>query len=212
MAVGQSATIPVKLESLGKLPNLLALVTGEKADGNGAPIPGTGQANMGNILRMTMSVTATRLADGTVNGVVNACRFSYTMSRPMLLVNPAILFTPYDPSNPATKPTINVTDPSLESAVLSVVEMVGPTLQYIAAPERLSYEPYLPVIKGTFATSNTVPFVPISLDLQHIYGVSGPSLQVYNFSSGPIGQGQTNIEKALTPVTPVAHQTYTYVP
>lgn len=192
--VGDTETLDVTLEASGKLPGLLAAVLAKTASDK-------------NVLRMHVTVTATRLANGTVNGVDNACKFSYTMYRPFLADTNTVL----QPNpNAETRPVIHTTA-AAEQAAMAVVEMLSPGvpdgIASIDYPTRLALEVYLPAIEGTFATSKLVPFFPVELKMKHVYGVSSDAFPTYTFSDG-----QQAVEKALPPAQPPATQTYTYAP
>jgi hypothetical protein len=185
MSVGDTASLPVLVEARGKLPNLLASVIG------GAP-------DNGNILQLHTTVTATRLANGTVNGIANACQFSYTMYRNFM--------APLGQITAPGDPVITVTDHALEVAAANDIVMTGPSLSLITEDEKIQVEVYVPAMEGTFATSNTVPYLPITQYVKHIYGVSSMANPTYNLTVA------SGVAKALAPAAPPAQQTFTYVP
>ena len=167
-AEGDTATMTVTLMAKGKLPSLLGMVSGDSMI--------TDPQN--NRLRAETTVTATRLANGTVNGVANACRFSYTMLRPMSVPNIVEL----EKATPGGSYTSS--DTALQNATDSKVFFLGQDLEELdTIDKRLGFEVYIPVIEGTFATSNQVPFFTVETIMNHVYGVSSPAAPHITYSN-----------------------------
>ena len=169
--VGGVYTTSVTLEAKGKLPYLLAtLYVDPVVDGPNAAI------------QAFFTATITRLANGQVGTVANACNYSVTLTRP------------------------NVGQS--EDNALASYKLNGLDLEpvYAILAERHTLEPYMPMLQGTFSTSSAVPFVPVRSELAHTYGVSSPAAAV----SVTTDKGSTIPEKALTPESPAASQTMTF--
>jgi len=195
---GATAQITVTLHARGKLPGLLSMVSGDF----------TVSDPENNRLRANMTVTATRLDNGTVNGYSNACRFSYTMRKPMSV--PGIV----EAELAAPGGSYTSSDPVIQAAADNAAGFLGTDLQEITYAERLGFEAYIPAINGTFATSNQVPFFTIETVMDHVYGVSSaanPHIEYTNLD-GTLG------EKALDPsdgsdyLHMPAKQVWTYKP
>ena len=194
--VGATASLAVKLEARGSFPNLLAGVQS-----------GTNNAPNDNILQTDTIVTATRLSNGTVNGVANACRFSYTMYRKEIA--PGILAAEKLNDGTASNNYVSTNNAQLQ-AVADEIYFIGPDFagndsSYI----KLLYEAYLPQIEGTFATSNTIAFLPVSVVMDHIYGISSFANPTIDYTLNG-AQGFAN--KAEPPEGPPAKNTFTYKP
>ena len=195
---GATAQITVTLHARGKLPGLLSMVSGDYMVSDPE----------NNRLRANMTVTATRLDNGTVNGYSNACRFSYTMRKPMSV--PGIV----EAELAAPGGFYTSSDPVIQAAADAAVGFLGTDLQEITYAERLGFEAYIPAINGTFATSNQVPFFTIETVMDHVYGVSSAANPhiTYTNLDGTLG------EKALDPsdgsdyLHMPAKQVWTYKP
>jgi hypothetical protein len=74
---------------------------------------------------------------------------------------------------------------------------------------KLLYETYLPQMEGTFATSNTITFLPVSVVMNHVYGISSFANPNVDFTLNG-SQGFAN--KAEPPEGPVAKNTFSYHP
>ena len=171
-AVGGVYTTTVGLEAKGKLPNLLA----------GAVI-GSMNDPLNNAILATLTATITRLPNGAVATVPNACKYSVTLTRPDIKVD--------------------------EVAALASFGFAGADLTPVNAdPEAMrQLSLYMPTLTGDFATSKDVPFVPVFSDLSHIYGVSGTAPQ----EDVTTNLGNFIPAKALPPQVPAARQTITFV-
>ncbi len=196
--VGDSVSMPIVLVAQGKLPSLLGMVSGDNLI--------TDPQN--NMLRATLTLTATRQANGTVNGYANACQFSYLMTRPMTVAG--ILAA--EQASPGG--TYTASDSGLQSAVDAAVQFLGADLQEIDFNGRMGFEVYMPVISGTFATTSAIPFFPIRTEMNHLYGVSSPANPHITYSN----LGNMLAEKATDPANSSdylhmpAQQIWTYQP
>jgi len=190
--VGDTATLSVTVEGRGRLPNLVAnTVFGEPVDS-------------ANLLQMATTVTATRLPNGTVNGVANACKFSYTMYRPFMAPI-AVLRT----GTPEITP-----DEATMQAVIAAFITDGPAggiMNTMPSDYKKLFEFYLPAMEGTFATSNTIPFFPVSLEVNHIFGISSLANPTYNLKAED-GTEYPGLKKDVAPSAPAAQQIFTYQP
>ena len=189
--VGSVATIPVRLEARGYLPNLLAGIAG-------------GSPDQDELIQNFMTATATRLPDGTVNGVTNACKFNFTLYRPFQY-DPAVILTPGQHGDFGSGLVSLEAD---EDAAVAALSVSGPTLDQFAGQrsQLLFLEPYMPALQGSFSTSSQVPFVPITLKWTHVYGISSLSDPTYLNTDGAENQ------RAVRPATAAAFQEFTYQP
>ena len=191
--VGSTATLPVKLEARGFLPNLLAnLLAGGSAD------------PQNEIIENYLTASVTRLANGTVNGISNACNFSFTLHR-AFQVDPAIILMPGnhgDAANPLTPTAVQ------EDATIADINIAGPALGASASDRSimLYLESYMPALEGSFSTSSQVPFVPIRLKWTHVYGISSLSFPYYLNTDG------AENSRAVPSATAAAFQEFTYQP
>ena len=195
-SAGATATLAVRLEARGSLPNLLA---GVESGANSAPND--------NVLQMDTLVTATRLPNATVNGVPNACQFSYTMYRKEIvsgIIAAEKLNDGFQLNNYTASDNANL------HAVADQIYFIGPDfVGHDSAYTKLLYETYLPQIEGTFATSNSVTFLPISVEMNHVYGISSNAQPNVDFTL----DGTTGVaNKAEPPENPPAKNTFTYKP
>jgi len=191
--VGATAQLAVMVEARGVLPNLLAgALYGQAAD-------------PANILQLNTTVTATRLADSVVGGVP-ACNFSFTMYRPFMWSNPNDLFTAVYGVTPDFPVSLAV-----GTAAANAYNLLGPGLAPFATLDnKIAIEPYIPAMQGTFSTSNQKPFLPMALDIKHVYGVSSMADPTYDWTKtdNTVAMGSA---KALRPAAPAAEQTYSYI-
>ena len=193
--VGATASLSVKLTAKGALPSfLLDAVVGVN------PEPETEQ------LGLDFTIHAKRLADGTVNGI-QSCKFEYTMDRPMVY-DPAVLLTPGAHGSPANPLIVAEAD---ETATSLAAHMNGFVMdQAEADPTRFYHkklDAYFPAMKGSFATSSLVPYVPVQVYLEHTYGISSMS-DPYPLS--PTLHDVNN--KATQPLSRPATQVFNYQP
>ena len=194
---GDTAQIPVTLIAKGKLPGLLSMVSGDFLVSDPE----------NNTLRADMTVTATRLTNDIVNGYSNACRFSYTMRKPMTVLGIV------EDEIAAPGGSYTSSDPILQDAADAAVGFLGVDLQEIAKPDRLGFEAYIPAINGTFATSNQVPFFTIQTVMDHVYGVSSAANPtVYYPNLGVEGQKLTDAADGSDYLHMPAKQVWTYKP
>ena len=190
--VGAVATLPVTFQARGFLPVLLSGLAGGTTD------------PQNEVIENFMTATATRLADGTVNGVANACKFSFTLYR-NFQYDPAVILTPGahgDAANPLLPTAAD------EDAAIANLNVTGPTLGNFAGNRSamLFLEPYMPALTGTFATSSSVPFVPITLKWTHVYGISSLSYPTYLNTDGATNR------RDVQPAAAAAFQEFTYQP
>ena len=190
--VNSTATKTVTLEARGYLPNLLANLNGGSAD------------PQNEVIQNTFTATATRLANGTVNGVANACNFSFTLYR-NFQYDPAVILMAGDHGSAGAPLEPNAVDEDAATANLTVS---GDVLGQFAGDRSsmLFLEPYMPAFKGSFSTSSQVPFVPIKLKWTHVYGISSLSFPTYLNTDGA-----TNA-RAVTSASAAAFQEFTYQP
>ena len=194
---GATAQITVTLHARGKLPGLLSQVSGDFMVSDPE----------NNRLRANMTVTATRLANGTVNGYSNACRFSYTMRKPMSVLGVV------EAELAAPGGSYTSSDPVIQAAADAAVSFLGTDLQEITYEERLGFEAYIPAINGTFATSNQVPFFTIETVMDHVYGVSSAADPTIDYPNlGVTGEKATDPSDGSDYTRMPAKQIWTYKP
>ena len=189
---GETAEIPVKLEARGLLSSLLIQVA---TDGSDSPRDEV----IGNIY----TAKAERINDATVAGVTNACRFNFTLYR-HFQADPAIILSKGE--HGTEDDPIVITDPAIEDATLADIVFEGPALSTITSNRTLMLflEPFMPAFEGTFSTSSSVPFVPVSLKWTHVYGISSWSLPTYRNTNGEINT------VIIPPASEPAFQEFTY--
>lgn len=144
-----------------------------------------------NAIQATFTATITRLPNAAVGSTLNACSYSVKLTRPSIAVN--------------------------EDNALNSYKLFGAGLSpvYNGLEDRLFLEPYMPMLEGTFSTSNAVPFVPVRSELVHTYGVSSLALSQDVATNKcvdpmePIASCVRNVApaKALEPSDPAAQQT-----
>ena len=190
---GTVATLEVKLEARGYLPNLLANLAG------GSPDP------QNEVIQNTFTATALRINDGSVSGVAGACRFNFTLYRNFQW-DPAVILLPGE--HGAYGNALEITDPAVEDAALADITVSGDVLGTFDADRssKLFLEPYMPALEGTFATSSSITFAPISVRWTHVYGISSLSFPTYLNTNGVENQ------RAVKPASAAAFQEFTYVP
>ena len=191
-SVGSTATQAVTLQAKGFLPNLLANLNG------GSPDPAS------EALIAHFTVTATRQANATVNGVENACVFSFTMYRPFQW-DTSVILSPGQHGSEAAP--LVVTDPAVEAAAVSGIDSAGVILgNYSGNTDAMLFlEPYMPALDGSFATADVVPFAALQVNLRHVYGISSMSDPFFQNTSGA-----TN-SRAVRSASAPATQSYTYI-
>jgi hypothetical protein len=193
--VGATTSLVVRLSAKGALPSfLLDAVVGTN------PEPETEE------LALDYTVNATRIADGVVNGI-QSCRFTYTLARPMVYA-PAVLLTPGNHGSLAAPLIVTVSD---EAAAAAQVHFAGTVMgQAEADPTKfyqIKLDAYFPSFFGTFATSSTVPYVPVQLYLEHDYGISSMS------NPYPLSPTLNDVNnKAVQPLSKAATQVFNYQP
>ena len=195
-AIGETASIQLELKARGLLPNLLAPLVVPTDPDTGEPLVTIDPQK--EALLGTYTVTATREADGakTVAGQsIPVCNFSFKIDRPYQVKDPAI-FTPGE-HGPYTIGNITDTAPwnltvSSEQDAIDALGVSGPGLEFYVNDNplkaKLFLEPHIPSFKGTFATSNQIPFVPVELSWEHTYGISAPTFPRYLNSTGELGE------------------------
>lgn len=197
-STGDTAQMTVTLIAQGKLPGLLSMVSGD----------GLVMDPQNNKLRARMNVTATRLANGTVGAYSDACKFSFTMRRPMTV--PGIV----EAEQAQAGGNYSASDPALQAAADAAIDFLGNDLQEITFNERMGFEVYMPVMDGTFATSNQVPFFTINTTMNHIYGVSAAANPhvIYTNLGGILSEKATDPSNGSDYAHMPAMQSWTYQP
>lgn len=168
--VGDSYILPMRLKAKGLLPYTVAGLFGEATDAEG------------NAINAFFEAKITRIDDGPVGVVANACRYEVELSRPDIVLD--------------------------EDAALASWSLSGVDLEplYADINNRLQLESYMPMLEGTFATSSEVPLVPVRSEFRHTYGVASATTTDNKTTS----KGNIALGKALDPIAPSAQQTITF--